>query len=240
MDCWWACVCAFVPAEPSIDDTHVTGLHKAVSTLQWNTCSAAQQVIFYNFTQNKSVLQHYCFQPLCNDWGGVRVVFMENLAVTDMIKGQCLTLSPVQAWPAASVATCCFSNRSNRFIRTNRFIFLSFPSVSSPLLLLLLLLLHPVGHQQDTKTHLNLGKTDVFTGELVSISHLIGGLFHRLWSGSPAWCCYRKQSSTNLNPYWCLLNCTRATASITAVLFKRNEGILMLGCIFYQINTQFK
>lgn len=109
MDCWWACVCRIVPPEPSIDDTHMTGLHKAASPQYRNTCSAAQQVNFYNSTKNKSVLQRYCFQPLCSDWdGGVFywVVFMENLAVIDIIKGLCLTLSPVQRWPAASEATC--------------------------------------------------------------------------------------------------------------------------------------
>lgn len=151
---------------------------------------------------------------------------MENLAVIDMIKGLCLTLSAVQAWPAASVDTCCFSNRSNCFIRTKRFIFLSFPSVS----LLLLLLLQ----QQDAETLLKLSLRFYF---FLLFSHLIGGFFHRLWSGSPAWW---KRSSTNLNPYSCFLNSTRANVSISAVVFKRNEGILMLGCIFYQINTQFK
>lgn len=199
----------------------------------------AGSFFFYNSTQNKSLLQGYCFQPLCNDWDeGVfyRVVSMENLAVTDVIKGLCLTLSAVQAWPERSVVflidqTVSLGQTASSFCPS--------PLPYHPLSSSSSFFTQSAINQQDAESQLKLRNTDGFVGHLVSISHLIGGLFRRLWSDPPARCCYRKRSSTNFNPYLCLLNCTRASVSITAVVFKRNEGILMLGCIFYQINTQF-
>lgn len=103
----WMGVCIYtsIPCELSpgpIDGSHMIALYKAASPLKWNTCSAVQQVVFYNYSKNKSVLQHYCFQALGNDsdeevfYGDfMGVVFMENLVVIDIIKGLILTLS----WP---------------------------------------------------------------------------------------------------------------------------------------------
>lgn len=92
----WVCVFAHPFPELSprpIDGSHMTTLYKAASPLKWNTCSAIRQVLFYNSSKNKSVLQHYCFQPVGNDRGEevfygyfMGVVFMENLVVIDIIK----------------------------------------------------------------------------------------------------------------------------------------------------------
>lgn len=109
------CICTSIPCELSpcpIDGSHMTSPYKAASPLKWDTCSAAQQALFYNSSKNKSVLQHYCFQAVGNDrdeevfYGYfMGVVFMENLVVIDIIKGLILTLSPPDLmWPGASVA----------------------------------------------------------------------------------------------------------------------------------------
>lgn len=57
-------VCAPSACELSpcpIDGSHMTTVYKAASPLKWNTCSAVRQVLFYNSSKNKSVLQRYCF-----------------------------------------------------------------------------------------------------------------------------------------------------------------------------------
>lgn len=102
------CVCVFIctsiPCELSphpIDGSHITTLYKAASPLKWNTCSAVQQVLFYNSSKYKMFYSVIVFRQ----WVMIEmkmvfygyfmwVVFMENWVVIDIIKGLILTLCP--------------------------------------------------------------------------------------------------------------------------------------------------
>lgn len=93
------CICTSIPCELSprpIDGSHMITLNKAASPLNE---IHVQQVLFYNSSKNRSVLQRYCFQAVGNDsdeevfYGDfMGVFFMENLVIIDIIKGPILTL----------------------------------------------------------------------------------------------------------------------------------------------------